>query len=242
MSSEIQPYLRDEKAKIQCFINFLPQAYQNILEFANTKTPDKTIRKEKLYYGHFKWSEEKSKNWQAKKKEKIEQWEKGFKASPFGKITISFKLNNLPKGSSKKSTPSPSGWIRLSFMNNKPSESVRETLMYQGCDGPHLFQNFHFNNNRGNQTLSNLQGAPTINGRPRSIPRINGSLDNCHVDHQSSMVEVEGKILQTYIYILICPRSSLSSISLTIVEKCKFYLSVHMMSLQAWTGWRPIIF
>ena len=37
-----------------------------------------------------------SKNWQAKKNEKIEQQKKGFKPSPFEKITRRFQGNNIP--------------------------------------------------------------------------------------------------------------------------------------------------
>ena len=55
----------------------------------------------------------------------------------------------------------------------------------------------------------------------RNMPRINAALENRQVDYQTSMVEVEGKIKQTPIAILIDRGANLSYISPKLVEKCK---------------------
>ena len=55
----------------------------------------------------------------------------------------------------------------------------------------------------------------------RTMPRINATLENRQADYQTSMVEVEGKINQIPISILIYPGASLSYISRNLVEKCK---------------------
>ena len=55
----------------------------------------------------------------------------------------------------------------------------------------------------------------------RTIPRINAALENRQADYQNSMVEVEGKLNQIPISILIDPGASLSYISPDLVEKCK---------------------
>ena len=55
----------------------------------------------------------------------------------------------------------------------------------------------------------------------RIMPRINVALENWQADYQTSMVEVEGKINQIPISILIDPGASLSYISPSLVEKCK---------------------
>ena len=55
----------------------------------------------------------------------------------------------------------------------------------------------------------------------RTMPKINAALENQQADYQTSMVEVEGKINQIPISILIDPRASLSYISPKLVEKCK---------------------
>ena len=53
------------------------------------------------------------------------------------------------------------------------------------------------------------------------MPKINAALENRQADYQTSMVEVEGKLNQTPISILIEPGASLSYISPDLVEKCK---------------------
>ena len=58
----------------------------------------------------------------------------------------------------------------------------------------------------------------------RTMPRINAALENRQAYYQTSMVEVEGKINQIPIAILIDPRSSLSYISPNLVEKCKLHV------------------
>ena len=55
----------------------------------------------------------------------------------------------------------------------------------------------------------------------RTMPRINVELENMQEDYQTSMVEVEGKLNQIPISILIDPGASLSYISPNLVEKCK---------------------
>ena len=55
----------------------------------------------------------------------------------------------------------------------------------------------------------------------RTMPRINVALENRQADYQTFMVEVEGKLNQTPISILIDLGSRLSYISPDLVEKCK---------------------
>ena len=60
----------------------------------------------------------------------------------------------------------------------------------------------------------------TVGDLVRKIPRINVALENMQANDQNSMVEVEGKINQIPISILIDPGASLSYISPNLVEKC----------------------
>ena len=64
----------------------------------------------------------------------------------------------------------------------------------------------------------------TIGDLTRTMPRINAALENQQADYQTSMVEVEGKINQILISILIDPGASLSYISPNLVENCKIPL------------------
>ena len=62
------------------------------------------------------------------------------------------------------------------------------------------------------------------------MPKINAALENRQADYQTSMVEVEGKINQTPISILIDPGARLSYISPNLVEKCKLPLEKFVSS------------
>ena len=77
------------------------------------------------------------------------------------------------------------------------------------------------NPNKKTTPLNNPQEYFTINGIAINVPRINVSLEDRQPDHQSTIQEVEGKILNTHVSILIDSRGSLSYIASTIVEKCK---------------------
>jgi len=65
----------------------------------------------------------------------------------------------------------------------------------------------------------------TIGEIARSIPQISATLENRQAEYQTSMVEVEGKLKQTEMSILIDPGASLSYVSPSIVEKCKLQKS-----------------
>ena len=73
------------------------------------------------------------------------------------------------------------------------------------------------------KTISNIhivQEEMTVGDLARGMPRINVALENSQDDYQTSMVEVEGKLNQTPISILIDPGASLSYVSPSLVEKC----------------------
>ena len=45
-----------------------------------------------------------------------------------------------------------------------------------GCNGPHIYRNYHHNPNRKMAPVNMLQEASTINDIAKNIPRINASL------------------------------------------------------------------
>ena len=63
----------------------------------------------------------------------------------------------------------------------------------------------------------------TVGDLARGISRINAALENRQVDYQTSMVEVEGKLNQTPISILIEPGASLSYVSPSLVENLEIH-------------------
>ena len=63
--------------------------------------------------------------------------------------------------------------------------------------------------------------ATIVNDIARNIPTISAALENRQAEHQATMVEVEGKISDLPVTVLIDLGASLSYISLGVVEKCK---------------------
>ena len=62
------------------------------------------------------------------------------------------------------------------------------------------------------------------------VPRIYAALEDCQVDHQSTVVEVEGKITKQTVSVLIDPRSTQSYITPRIVDICSFKKLKHSKS------------
>ena len=60
-----------------------------------------------------------------------------------------------------------------------------------------------------------------MNDIARNIPIINVALEYRQADHQSTLLEVEGKVLNIHVSILIDSGSSLSYIAPKVVKKCK---------------------
>jgi CRISPR/Cas system-associated protein Cas10 (large subunit of type III CRISPR-Cas system) len=106
--------------------------------------------------------------------------------------------------------PSHSGNKPFGETLGKTDNPKREPLKCWGCgeerllrDCPHRQQN--------SRRAYNIQEATTINDVARSMPQIYAALDNKQVDHQASVVEMEGMIVD--------PGSNLSYVSPHTVDK-----------------------
>jgi 3-dehydroquinate dehydratase len=69
--------------------------------------------------------------------------------------------------------------------------------------------------------MHSVEEAIKVNDMARHNHKINAELENRQVDHQSSMVKIEGMINQKYVSILIGPGAFLSYVSPIIIEECK---------------------
>ena len=78
--------------------------------------------------------------------------------------------------------------------------------------------------------MHNLQEEPTIDNI-YGTTWIYVALDGQQADHQATMVEIEGKILNSTISILIDPGSCRRYVSLKIVDECKLGKVKHDKSL-----------
>jgi hypothetical protein len=57
------PYLKDEKARVQCFLSGFPQSYQDIIKFDKSKTLEDTTRNTECCYDQSRHKPEPSKDW-----------------------------------------------------------------------------------------------------------------------------------------------------------------------------------
>ena len=105
------------------------------------------------------------------------------------------------------------GLIVASFLGNQLHPKV--------INGPHIYKNCPHNPNKKIAPINMLQEASTVNDLTINIHRINVALEDRHAYHQSTMLEVEGKISNIHVSILIDSGSSLSYIAPKVVEKCK---------------------
>ena len=77
----------------------------------------------------------------------------------------------------------------------------------------------------------NIQEVETVGQVEKEVPSIYAALEDCQADHQSTMVEVVGKIVEQSISILIDPSSTHSYISPRVVpEVCALKKLKHSKS------------
>jgi hypothetical protein len=90
-----------------------------------------------------------------------------------------------------------------------------------GCGGDHMYRDFP---HRGEKVriVHNVQQDDTVEDMGRNVPRIYAALDNKQVEFQSHMIEVEGKINNQTIAILIDSGASHSYLDPKMVERFHF--------------------
>ena len=93
----------------------------------------------------------------------------------------------------------------------------KEPLQCWKFGGPHMHRNCPLEDGNARPTY-NIQEEETLGQVARAIPRIYASLEDRQEDHQSTVVEVAGKIVEQSISILIDPHSTHSYISPRLVE------------------------
>jgi hypothetical protein len=79
-------------------------------------------------------------------------------------------------------------------------------------------------------SVHNLWEASIVGDVGRSLHRINAVVDGRQADHQSIVVEIEGKINNTHVYVLIDPGATLSYISPSVVDSNKLKRTKHAKS------------
>jgi hypothetical protein len=102
----------------------------------------------------------------------------------------------------------------------KTNNPKKEPLKCWGCREEHLLRDYP-HQQQNSQKVYNIQEAPTVNDVARSVLQIYAALDNNQDDHQASVVEIEGMIVNHLVSVLIDPGSNLSYIAPKAVDKCK---------------------
>ena len=117
------------------------------------------------------------------------------------------------------------------MMGDKPRDpkELREPLQHWGCGGEHVLRNCPRRNGNVIQ-VHNIQGVETVGQVARTIPRIYATLEDLQEDHQSNVVEVEGKIAQQSVSILIDPESTHSYMTPRVVDNYSFKKLKHRKS------------
>ena len=88
-----------------------------------------------------------------------------------------------------------------------------------------------FCQNQGSRPkIYNAQEGQIVGDVGQSIPHIYVSVDNIQGEHQAFITEMDGKICDQVIYILIDPRSNYSYFSLDLVDKCGLSKELHVES------------
>jgi hypothetical protein len=142
----------------------------------------------------------------------MDQRKKGFKP-PFIRNRSQAYQQGKPSQGDQKMTES---------LGKRPRQ---QPIKCWGCEGDHMYK---YCPHRGDKmkTLHSIKQEETIEDMGKSMPRIYAALDNRQADYQSHMIEVEGKIDNHPIAILIDSGASHSYIDPNLVEifklkKCK---------------------
>jgi hypothetical protein len=193
-------FIKDEKVKIQRFLSGLPSFYKEKIQYDEPRTLTETIRKAKYLYEKGKGRESLQKYWKDKKKEKSDQRRKGFKP-PFNR--------NIPNKNQQDQSAKD---------ESKREESLgkrgRPPIQCWGCKEDHMYKDFPHRKDKV-KTMHNIQEATTV----EDMGRIYASLEDRQAEYQSNMIEVEGKIINHHVSILIDSGASHCYIDPKIVDR-----------------------
>jgi hypothetical protein len=112
---------------------------------------------------------------------------------------------------------------QMTLQEPRVSETVgqnswKQPIQCWGCCRNHMHRYFPQRGDK-ERTRHSVQQAATMEDTCRNVPRIYAMLDNKKVEFQSHMIEVEGKINDQPISILIDSRDSHSYLDLKMVER-----------------------
>jgi hypothetical protein len=127
----------------------------------------------------------------------------------------------------------------IDSLGNKPR---KQPIKCWGCEGYHMYKDFPHREDKMN-VIHTIKKEDAIEYVGKNMPRIYASLDNRQLDYQSHIIEVEGKIDNYTIAILIDSGASHSYIDPNLVERFKLKKCRHEKSCLVYlnTGIKRII-
>ena len=134
--------------------------------------------------------------WKDKKKDQMNQRKKGYQPTPYRNAAKSFPRKNFhsnhlnAQGSGK----------RVNLGTKKFGDNSSEPLKFWECGEAHLRRNCPCLISINKTSVHNLQEALMVGDVGRILDQINVAIDGRQDDHQSSVVEIEGKINNTQIF------------------------------------------
>jgi len=158
--------------------------YKENIQYYEPETLKKTIKKAKYLYEQGKGRESMQKSWKDKEKEKYDQRRKGFKP-PFNR--------NIPNKNQKDHFAKDESKKEYSF-----EKRGRPPIQYWGCTKKNLYNDFPQRGDKG-KTMYNIQEATRVEDMGKKY----ASLEHRQEDYQSNIIEVEGKINNHHVAILI---------------------------------------
>jgi hypothetical protein len=178
-------FIKEEPIKIQRYLSGLPSFISETIQYHDPKTLEATISRAKFLYDQHKGRPNFQNAWEDKKKNKIEQRENGTKP-PF--------FRNNPQGQ-----PTSKETRMTETVGKRPRQPP---IQCWGCGGDQMYRDCP---HRGEKVriVHNVQQDDTMEDMGRNVPRIYAALDNKQDEFQSHMIEVEGKINNQTIVILI---------------------------------------
>jgi hypothetical protein len=147
----------------------------------------------------------------------MNQWKKGYQSTPYQNATKRF-----PRKYFQSNNPNTQGNGKpINLATKKFGDNPHEPLKCWECEEPHLRRNCPRLNSTTRTVVHNLQEASTMGYVGRSLHQINAVMDGRQANHHSSVVEIEGKISNTRIFVSIDPGATLSYITPGVVESNK---------------------
>ena len=148
-------------------------------------------------------------NWKAKKNNNYDQNKKEFVPNRNSKNNKARKFSNKNFQGNKNNSQNHQNNQKSKESANNHSNYTKnfeqkEPVKCWECNGPH-YASVCPNRKKTLSNIHTIQEEMAVDDLARTMPRINAALENRQVDYQTSMVEVEGKLNQITISILIDP-------------------------------------